>query len=127
MHMSDNMRILTGFTRDITEEFYSASELEYDLTGGMSTLYIYTPSLIKPVNVGDVVAPLLATVVYDTGGDFSQQKQFQVKNPVYLPLRTTLIKTVEVQILNKSSVPAKFTSGEVVLLIHIRKKQNSII
>jgi len=121
MQFSDNLKILTGFTEDITKAYYTGGKYSMDMSAAMNTFYVYC-DIIKPLFVGNARTPLLAIVAYDGNGPWSQQKEHEVKNPVYIPLRTNSIKTIQVEIFNKSSVPIKFTSGEVVLKLHVRKK-----
>lgn len=120
LHFSENLQILTGF-KDMVDDFQSTiGDFAYDLHGWNSNFYIYT-NIIQHVSVGSITSPLLAVVSYKPTGDFSEQVQHEILNPIYVPLKDTVIKTIEVEILNKKSVGIPFSSGEVVCLFHIRK------
>lgn len=120
LEMSSNLQSTTGFKGPINKLHTTVGAYSYDFQSWSSNFYIYT-NLIDHVAVGDIHSPLLAIIAYKPSGLFAQQVQHEISNPVYVPIRTNVIKTIEIEILNKASVHIPFSSGELVCLIHVRK------
>lgn len=85
---------------------------------GTESLYVYT-DIVRPVYVGDALAPLLQIVPVPSSASGIQHKEY-VK-PMYVSLCKTAFRTVEVDIRNSSGERIPFDSGKTTLLLHFRQ------
>lgn len=102
---------------------------------GLTRMYIYA-SCCAPIRVGDVLVPLLRSVFVDDNNDdddgknlrrhidFGKTKNFIIKNPMYLPVSSTTINTIEINIRDDSGRIIPFSEGSVTsLTLHFKQNQ----
>lgn len=101
------------------------------LRRGFNRLYIYA-SCCAPIRVGDVLVPLLRSVFVDNDDDdhdndrsnFGKIKNFIIKHPMYLPISSTTINTIEINIRDDSGRVIPFDEGSVTsLTLHFKQQQ----
>ena len=86
----------------------------------INTFYVYS-DIVEYQVVGDVNAPLLRLVASNqTNGLNFMSKVFD--SPHYLPVSRNNINTIEIDIRSSLGDPIYFTSGEVVVKLHFRRK-----
>lgn len=123
--LSNNLRIYTGLLQTIQRAGTFQSEKVYDLTGGTEHIYVYS-DLIGPTNIGDTVAPLMMICGYGAPSNFSHVEH-EVRQICYFPMRDiTILNSVDIQLKTGDGDFYPFTSGEVIVLIHIRPKDSRI-
>jgi hypothetical protein len=120
---SDNLQVLTGLPRYITDRGYTISKDSFDMTGGIQNIYCYC-DLLKNVNIGDALAPIAAVVSYSPTSE--AQAVYEATNPIYVPLKQTEFSEVTIELRTKTGAYVPFTSGEVMCIIHIRQKMPSL-
>lgn len=101
---------------------------------GLTRMYIYA-SCCAPIRVGDVLVPLLRSVFVEDNNeddgrnprrhsDFGKTKNFIIKNPMYLPVSSTTINTIEINIRDDSGRIIPFSEGSVTsLTLHFKQNQ----
>ena len=87
----------------------------------ISNFYIYS-DIVEYQVVGDEKAPLLRIVPI---GELSKSLNFTSKifdSPHYIPVARNNLDTIEIDIRNHLGQPILFTSGEVVVKLHFKRK-----
>ena len=106
------------------EEIVLTGNFPPSLKSGINHLYIYA-SICKPIQVGGVQVPLLKSIWMDgTWKNFEQGDLCNVvmKNPMYIPLCTSSINTIEVNIRSDSGELIPFIDGSITsLTLHFKK------
>ena len=110
------------------------AESEPYLRHGINSMYVYW-SIVQPIRVGNVCVPLLKSVWLDRGGgkntshSFGEVCNIRVKNPMYLPVSSTSISSIEVNIRSDSGRLIPFVEGSITsLTLHFKRKwTNSIV
>ena len=111
----------TTFVKDATNQFEAVKPLKP--TGGQNHMYIYM-SVIEPILVGNTYTPLLKTIwlehgKYKSGDVVSVTPRY----PMYLPISSSSINSIEVNIRSDSGNIIDFGFGaKSVLTLHFRKK-----
>jgi len=123
LKLSENLQVLTGLPRFIMGRGYTKSMNSYDLTGGIQNIYCYC-DLVRNVNVGDTVGPLLAVLSYKNSN--SAQIEYEPKNPIYVPVNKNLINDITLELRTKTGKYIPFTSGETLVVIHIHQSTPSL-
>jgi hypothetical protein len=98
----------------------STSPLKQNLSE-ISNFYIYS-DIVEYQVVGDEQAPLLRIVPI---GEVSKSLNFTSKifdSPHYIPVARNNLDTVEIDIRNHLGFPILFTTGEVVVKLHFKRK-----
>ena len=104
------------------------AESEPYLRHGINSMYVYS-SIVQPIRVGNVCVPLLKSVWLDRGGgkntshSFGEVCNITVKNPMYLPVSSTSINSIEVNIRSDSGRLIPFVEGSITsLTLHFKRK-----
>lgn len=88
----------------------------------IDSIYIYT-SIIEPNLVGDAHVPLLRTVpVTGQYGDIVNETFIK---PYYLAVKPGYIRDIEIQLTSKTGKDIEFQGGEVICVLHFRRKWSS--
>lgn len=90
-----------------------------DLSGGISTLYVYAPGLIEPVLVGDCCAPLLRIAIVRGEPDEVIEESYVAVQ--YHRLLTKEIQEIEIRICSATGEPMPFQYGNCILTLHFKK------
>jgi hypothetical protein len=90
---------------------------------GLSNMNIFT-SLIKPIRVGSEMLPLLKNIsIKNNESENCTVRHVDVKNPLYLPISTNRLNTIEFDIRTDGNDPFPFCKGAVnTLTLHFRYK-----
>lgn len=127
LYLSDQLAFIMGFRRgkfDVRGGCH-AKQMQYDaeylpdLSGGISTLYVYAPGLIEPVIVGDCSAPLLRVALVR-----GQQNEIVEDTYVAIQYHRLLVKEVneiQIEIRGATGNPMPFQSGNCILTLHFKK------
>jgi hypothetical protein len=124
VELSPRMAQLIGFTKDQTEYVIKRTEKASfmpQLEGNAHSLYIYS-SIVDHQIVGDVVAPLLRVVCPDADklGQLVSEKYIK---PHYLPVNSSYIDTIDIQIRTTAGHLFPFNSGSpVVVSLHFKPR-----
>lgn len=102
---------------------YTASHV-CDLNRGFYSLYVYC-SIVEPVVVGDVMAPLIRVV--NIGGKEGTFVSRIYQNIQYVPIQTRQFDTVEIDIRNDAGEKISFERGKVVTVLHFRRRKPSYL
>ena len=95
------------------------------LRHGINSMYIYS-SVCRPIRVGETCVPLLKSL-WLGGSDvnsrtFGEVRNIVVKNPMYIPLSSTSINSIEVNIRADSGRLIPFVEGSVTsLTLHFKR------
>ena len=89
-----------------------------NILAGVSSLWIYT-DMIKEQYVSDVMAPLLFVV--PTVGRFDEFLTFEPVTLDFLQLRSSRFQTVSFSIRDINGQIVKFSKGQVIITLHLRK------
>lgn len=114
---SENIQILTGLPAEISKEGHTVGK-PWDSSGGLSTLYCYC-DIMKNVNIGDAVAPIILVTKYEQIKENSAI-EYEPLNPVYVPLSKKQLNSVTIEIRSRTGMLFPFTAGESMVLLHIR-------
>jgi hypothetical protein len=93
----------------------------YDLTAGISNLYVYS-NITEPTIVGNFYAPLLRTVEVPSTKQFGEQINIYFKEIYFLPITSREITTIQINLTDdtKKLIPFKF--GRTIVHLILRKK-----
>lgn len=87
------------------------------------SLWIYT-DIIHDQFVGDVKVPLLDNIAL-AGIEKNQTKTVEIKNPIYVRLKKTMISTINIAIKDSLGEPIHFTNlAKVIVKLHFRPLKN---
>jgi hypothetical protein len=89
-----------------------------DITGGISSLYVYT-DILEPVAVGDTEAQLLRVV--DVKGRNGETVHKTFDHLHYVPIQKKRFDTIEVDIRDDTGAPISFETGRLIATLHIRR------
>ena len=94
---------------------------------GINNMYIYS-SICRPIRVGETCVPLLKSLWINGENNnkrsFGEIRNIVVKNPMYIPLSSASINTVEVNIRSDSGDLIPFVAGSVTsLTLHFKRKK----
>ena len=130
MDFLNGLNIVLGFQKrrytTTPETHYLQAESVPYLRHGINNIYVYS-SICQPVRVGEVCVPLLKSVWLDTSSVrsnvFGEVRHVVVKNPMYLPLSSTSINSIEVNIRSDSGHLIPFVEGSTsVLTLHFKRQ-----
>lgn len=120
----ENLALILGLS---TAKFYKSKEQVKGLhrpllLGGIRQLYIYS-SVVDPILVGDVRVPLLRSIWVDSNKhSFGDVVHVRLDNPMYLPVSSSSINKIEVNIRDDFGRLIKFPYGsKTSLTLHFRK------
>lgn len=120
IEFSENLQTVMSFPKVISKVGYETSEHSYDMFGGLAHMYCYC-DIVRNVNIGDTLAPLLSVVNYNPGRT-ENHAAYEPKHMVYVPVSKTFFDHISVEIRTKTGVFYPFASGETMLLIHVRPR-----
>ena len=123
IHLSQNLQAITGLNEKMERGGTYTSDATWDVTGGLHNMYLYSDA-IKNTNIGNTVAPVLSVVSYRPDSEF--QVEYQPKNLIYLPLSTDFIQTVLIEVTTKTGQYFPFSSGELLVVLHIRARRSRL-
>jgi hypothetical protein len=126
LELSSRMSQLLGFTKDqrryVIKNDMEAKYLPH-LEGNAHSLYIYS-SIVEHQIVGDVAAPLIRVVCPDAD-KLGQTVSEKYIKPYYLPVSTSYIDTIDIQIRTTTGHLFPFLSGSpVVISLHFRQRKH---
>ena len=91
---------------------------------GINNMYIYA-SICQPIQVGDSTVPLLKSVWIDNNKrlyKFGEVQSISINNPMYVPICSSSINSVEINIRSDSGKLVPFIQGAVTsLTLHFKK------
>ncbi|KAI1278059.1 hypothetical protein HDE_14406 [Halotydeus destructor] len=90
-----------------------------DLQAGVHSIFVYS-DIVKHSRVGNDANQLLRMVPLPKA-DFGDQVNIEFKNPIYLPIESTHITTIEMQLRDDSGEFIKFNHGRTFVTLHFRK------
>ena len=124
VEMSPRMSQLLGFTKDQTSHIITETEKAQfmpHLEGNAHSLYVYS-SIVDHQIVGGVVAPLLRVVCPDAR-KLGQTVSEKYIKPHYLPINSSYIDTIDIQIRTTAGHLFPFLSGSpVVVSLHFKPR-----
>ena len=94
-----------------------------DLTGGFSSLYVYT-DIIEHQIVGDHAVPLLRCI--PVKGETYECVTITYDKPHYVLMSKNHINTITIEIKTDQNQPVPFTLGKVVVRLHIRPRKGCV-
>jgi hypothetical protein len=90
-----------------------------DLSGGVSSLYVYAPGLIEPMLIGDCCAPLMRIAIVRGEPDEVIEDTYVAIQ--YHRLLTKEVSEIEIRICSANGEPMPFQYGNCVLTLHFKK------
>ena len=99
---------------DIDPSWYIA-DYPPQLNRGVQNMYVYA-SVCKPIHVGHTLVPLLKNVFVDASKDASGKghaRNYAVYNPMYIPVASTTINRIEINIRNDAGQLISFPKGAI--------------
>ena len=118
VHLSEECADVLGYSSTVLTDSGSANRSS-QITRGRYSFFIYT-NVVDPQIVGDVYAPLLRTVAIR--GERGQIVTETFDQPHYVPVSTSELSTIEVQIKDDSGEDILFKSGKVICKLHFRQR-----
>ena len=127
----NGLNIVLGFSKqwyDITKSpTMLNAENEPFLRHGINTMYVYS-SVCQPIRIGGACVPFLKSIWMDSSKSrshsFGEMRNLVVKNPMYLPLSSTSINTIEVNIRSNSGHLIPFVAGSITsLTLHLKRQR----
>ena len=91
----------------------------------ITSLYVYC-YIIKPVNVGNIEAPLLRRVEIPNNILFGETVEIEYSNLQYHPLVSDEIDSIEFDIRDDTNRPIECAFGRTVNTLHFRKKSKNV-
>lgn len=88
------------------------------LYNDITALYVYC-NMVEPNYVGDSLSPLLRVV--STEGVAGEISTMTYANPMYHSVKKSLVHDIEIDIRDDTGEPVQFTSGRVVVVLHLRR------
>ena len=86
-------------------------------------MYIYA-SVCAPIQVGDVLVPLLKSTWLNVNKNYqyNEIRNIDIKNPMYIPVASSSINMVEINIRSDSGFLIPFSEGaDTSLILHFKK------
>ena len=129
----NGLNIVLGFQRRkySVDSGYRGTPLHAEsvpyLRHGINNIYVYS-SICRPIRVGEVCVPLLKSIWLDTStmrqsNVFGEMRNVVVKNPMYIPLSSTSINSIEVNIRSDSGHLLPFVAGSITsLTLHFKRQ-----
>ncbi len=118
--LGDHLKYTLGLSNNVISNSYNVAKYSPDITGGFSSLYVYT-DIIKPQIVGDVEASILRIIPCQ--GVFGQNVVHDYTNIHYVDVLTKRFDSISVSIKDDTFTPIAFQYGKVILKLHFRKKR----
>jgi hypothetical protein len=104
------------------------AEFEPQLYGrAVDHMYVYS-SITAPIQVGDTLAPLLKAVWLKSKKDFVREevRSINIKNKMYLPVSTSSINSVEINVRTDSGHFVPFSDSAITsITLHFKKISNN--
>lgn len=107
------------FRNEKTQAVGFFTDVEPDMTRGMSCMYVYT-NIIEPRIVGDTTARLLRVI--PSGKKQGESVTMDMQNIQYMDVTNPDFDTVEILICDETGKKVPFTTGRVVVTLHFREK-----
>jgi hypothetical protein len=85
----------------------------------LSAIYVYC-SIVSPQITGNTESPLLQLVPVQ--GNFGENLLYSPTKPIYLPIRTSNVSQVDINLADSGGQPIRFLSGHSVVQLHFRKR-----
>lgn len=127
VQLCHGLNIMLGFS---TQVFRSSNAMEFkadyepQMKRGVNNMYIYA-NICQPIQVGDVRVPLLKNLWLDVQKreyNFGEVCSKIIRNPMYIPVASTSINSIEVNIRSDSGRLFPFIEGAVTsLTLHFKK------
>lgn len=119
INFSSNLKFLLGFEKAEMNNSHTAERC-IDMMINKNILYIYS-NITKEIIVGHYFVPLLRTLVtsIDNHGDYVNES---FKTPHYLPISTSRINHIEIEIRDGLGDLIDFKFGRVSIKLHFRQK-----
>lgn len=118
-----------GFHKRIMENMKSnkkyVSQHPPHLDRGFTNMYIYS-SICAPIQVGNARAPLLKSIWIDVNSEKPKKRDeiryLSIKHPMYVPISTSTINNIQVNIRTDSGILVPFVDSAVTsLTLHFKK------
>ena len=124
IELSEQLAYILGFTERKIDKIgrdyitYNAKFMP-DLSGGVSTLYVYAPGLIEPVIVGDTNTQLLRVVIVrGQSGEIIEDNFVGIQ---YHKLLVKEVSDIQIEICSAVGNPMPFQYGYCILTLHFKK------
>lgn len=118
VELSAQLAYIMGFQSTCLETSQT-SHFFPDMTGGVSSFYVYAPGLIEPVIIGDITAPVLRVVNIRGHSDELIEECYVAIQ--YHKLLVKEISEIFVEIRSASGTLMPFQYGSCTLTLHFRK------
>ncbi|MGN6671134.1 MAG: hypothetical protein ACTHJ4_06315 [Candidatus Nucleicultricaceae bacterium] len=119
VELSAQLAYILGFHSEKLSEAQNMARYPPDMKGGVSAFYVYTPGLIEPVIIGDVVAPVLRIVNIRGAPDEMIEECYTAVQ--YHKLVVKEISEIFVEIRTASGSLMPFQYGNCRLTLHFKK------
>ena len=110
---------------NISKKVYVEGFKEVSLYGTIHSLYVYC-SVIKPVLVGNVEAPLIRRVEIPSVKKFGEDCEINYSQPQYYPLVYHEFDNIEIDIKDDTDNTIEFAFGRTAVTLHFRKKRRNV-
>ncbi|KAI1278060.1 hypothetical protein HDE_14407 [Halotydeus destructor] len=108
-----------GFKEDHEMLFIDSNVM--DIGAGGNDVYVYT-DIVKHSRMGDGVSQLLRMITVPRKRLPSEDYHVIYSNPIYLPVNSTRISNIEIELQNANGQQMKFNGGRTWVTLHFRKK-----
>ncbi|EFO89252.1 hypothetical protein CRE_16327 [Caenorhabditis remanei] len=97
---------------------------QYSVYSGSDLMYIYSDGLVEPQITSHMKVPLLKVITISTGIMGNVDQSFT--NPLYVPVRSSYVDQIGIQIKNDRDQFIPFNSGKIVVVLHFRPIVSSL-
>lgn len=120
--MNRHLAMVLGFTKPMYSHTDATADSPLKLNKAFNQIYIYS-SIVEPILVGSDRVPLLRSVWIDsTLAKYGQPISYTPKHLMYLPISSTCINKIEVNIRDDSGAPILSSFGaKTILTLHFKK------
>ncbi|MCP4652806.1 MAG: hypothetical protein GY858_05425 [Candidatus Omnitrophica bacterium] len=122
LEMNENVSVLTGFPLRSEKIGFVVGDRAYDLSGGISAIYIYS-DIIAHSYIGNSSSPILAIVPYNFE-KYGTVQSYSPKKIMYFPVKDISIQEITIELRTKTGQFLPFPGGgsETILILNMRKK-----
>lgn len=115
----DQLSQLLGFRKQTTIARSTAGDPRITSNSDLTCIYVYT-NIAKPQITGNTQSPLLQLI--PVSGSYGEVEQFSPRKVLYIPLRSNIVSSIEIQLCNSDGELIDFKTGHTVVQLHFQKR-----
>lgn len=121
VHLGKALAEMLGFENQKFKSGKYRSKYPLELDAGISEIFVYS-DLIESHHVGDSYAPLLRVI--PCMNEKNEQIVKHYETPIYFPLKSNFVDTIEIELKTSSGKDIIFTGGKTLILLSFRRRES---